>query len=173
MLEFELGNLSIKISKEALEKMMSFIQDENHKPEAGGILIGHYLEDDNYSITDVSSPSLFDKSSRFNFTRSKKNAQKIINKIFKESNGKKIYLGEWHTHPEDYPTPSGLDKKSILEQIQGNILNSEIIFMLIVGRNGIYISYVEKSGIKNALKINFEEINKISIEISRTTLAKN
>ena len=158
MIEFELGDLSIKISEEVFEKMKSFIQDENHKPEAGGILIGHYLEDNNYSITDVSSPSELDKSSRFNFTRSKKNAQKIINKIFKDSKGKKIYLGEWHTHPEDYPTPSSLDKKSILEQIRGNILNSETIFMLIIGRKGLYISYVEKTGIKTEKNINFEEI---------------
>ena len=157
MMEFELGNLSIKISEEVFEKMKSFIQDEKYKPEAGGILIGHYLEDNNYSITDVSSPSKLDKSSRFNFTRSKNNAQKIINKIFKDSKGKKIYLGEWHTHPEDYPTPSGLDKKSILEQIRGNILNSEIIFMLIIGRKGLYISYVEKTGIKTEKNIKFEE----------------
>ncbi|MFD0836666.1 Mov34/MPN/PAD-1 family protein [Mariniflexile aquimaris] len=155
MIEFKLGNLSIKISEEVFEKMKSFIQDENHKPEAGGILIGYYLEDNNYSIIDSSLPSRFDKSSRYNFTRSKKNAQKIINKNFKDSKGKKIYLGEWHTHPEDYPTPSCLDKKSILEQIRGNILNSKIIFMLILGRKGIYISYADKNEIKAFKNINF------------------
>ncbi|WP_100612825.1 Mov34/MPN/PAD-1 family protein [Confluentibacter lentus] len=155
MIEFKLGNLSIKISEEVFEKMKSFIQDENHKPEAGGILIGYYLEDNNYSIIDSSSPSRFDKSSRYNFTRSKKNSQKIINKNFKDSKGKKIYLGEWHTHPEDYPTPSCLDKKSILEQIRGNILNSKIIFMLILGRKGIYISYADKNEIKAFKNINF------------------
>lgn len=157
MIEFELGDISIKISEEVFEIMKSYIQNENHKPEAGGILIGHYLENNNFSITDVSLPSAYDKSSRYNFTRSKKNAQKIINKMFKDSEGKKIYLGEWHTHPEDYPTPSNLDKKSILEQIKGNILNSEIIFMLIIGRKGLYISYVEKTGIKTEKNIKFEE----------------
>ncbi len=155
MIEFELGNLSIKITEDVFEKMKIFIQDEKHKSEAGGVLMGYFLEDNNYSITDVSSPSELDKSSRFTFTRSKKNAQKIINKIFKDSNGKKIYLGEWHTHPEDYPTPSSLDKKSILEQIRGNILNSEIIFMLIIGRKGIYISCVEKAGIIAEKNIDF------------------
>lgn len=70
MIEFELGDLSIKISEEVFEKMKSFIQDENHKPEAGGILIGHYLEDNNYSITDVSSPSELDKSGYTNLASS-------------------------------------------------------------------------------------------------------
>ncbi|HTG65019.1 MAG TPA: Mov34/MPN/PAD-1 family protein [Flavobacterium sp.] len=157
MIELELGDLSIKLSEEVFEKMKLFIQDQSQKPEAGGILIGHYLDNNNYSITDVSLPSKHDKSSRFNFTRSKKNAQKIINEFFKDSKGKKIYLGEWHTHPEDYPAPSGLDKKSILEQIRGNILNSEIIFMLIIGRKGFYISYVEKTGIKIEKNIKFDE----------------
>lgn len=155
MIKFELENLSIKISENVLEKMKTFIQNESYKPESGGILIGYHLDIKNYSITDISLPSHFDKSSRFNFTRSKINAQRIINKAFKDSKGKKIYLGEWHTHPEDFPSPSGLDKKSILEQIRGNILNSEIIFMLIIGRKGLYISYVEKTGIKIEKNINY------------------
>ncbi len=70
----------------------------------------------------------------------------------------KIYLGERNSHPEDFPSPYGLDKKSILEQIRGNILNSEIIFMLIIGRKGLYISYVEKTGIKTEKNIKFENI---------------
>lgn len=159
MLIIELGGLSIKISFEVLEKMFHYIQNDNIKPEAGGILIGHDLEDNNFSITDISIPSVYDKSSRFNFTRSKKNAQLILNKFFKESNGKKIYLGEWHTHPEDYPTPSPIDNKSILERIQRDVLNSEIIFMIIVGRKGLYITYVEMNGIKTEKIINFEEIS--------------
>ena len=159
MLVIELGGASIKISFEVLEEMFHYIQNDNNKPEAGGILIGHDLEDHNFSITDISIPSVYDKSSRFNFTRSKKNAQKILNKFFKESNGKKIYLGEWHTHPEDYPTPSLLDNKSILERMQRDVLNSEIIFMIIVGRKKFYISFVKIDGIKNEKSINFKDID--------------
>ena len=82
-----------------------------------------------------------------------------MNKFFKESNGKKIYLGEWHTHPEDYPTPSLLDNKSILERMQKDVLNSEIIFMIIVGRKNFYISFVKMDGIKNEKNINFKDID--------------
>jgi hypothetical protein len=45
--------------------------------------------------------------------------------------------------------------------------------MLIVGRKGVYISYVEKNGIKNSLNINFDEINKISLDILSANLTKN
>lgn len=82
--------------------------------------------------------------------------------MFKDSNGKKIYLGEWHTHPEDYPKPSSLDKNSILKQIRGNILNSEIIFMLILGRKNINISCVEKNGIKASKNIDFNILTPLS-----------
>lgn len=155
MIEFELGQLSLKISIDVIENLKKFIQDDLNKPESGGVLIGFYIEDNIYSITDISFPSIYDKASRYNFTRSVKNAQKVLNNFFKESNGKKIYLGEWHTHPEDYPTPSELDKKSILKQISGNVLNSKVIFMLIVGKKGFYISSVDNCGIKTEKKINF------------------
>ncbi|MFH6988489.1 Mov34/MPN/PAD-1 family protein [Flavobacterium collinsii] len=158
MIEFELENLSVKISRDVLENLKKFIQDDLHKPESGGVLIGFYIEDNTYSITDVSFPSIYDKSSRYNFTRSIKYAQKVLNVFFKESNGKKIYLGEWHTHPEDYPTPSSLDQKSILEQMRGNVLNSQIIFMMIIGRKGFYISSVDKNGIKTKKKVRFDEL---------------
>ncbi|MEZ0129613.1 Mov34/MPN/PAD-1 family protein [Flavobacterium sp. LBUM151] len=158
MIEFDLGNLSVKISRDVLGNLKKFIQDDLQKPESGGVLIGFYIEDDTYSITDISFPSSYDKSSRYNFTRSIKNAQNVLNDFFKESNGKKIYLGEWHTHPEDFPTPSSLDEKSILQQMRGNILNSQIIFMIIIGRKGIYISSVNKNGIKTKKKVRFDEL---------------
>ncbi|WP_264524037.1 Mov34/MPN/PAD-1 family protein [Flavobacterium sp. N502536] len=158
MIEFILGNLFVKISRNVLEDLKKFIQDDLQKPESGGILIGFYIEDNTYSITDVSFPSSYDKSSRYNFTRSIKNAQNVLNQFFKESNGKKIYLGEWHTHPEDFPIPSSLDEKSILQQMTGNILNSQIIFMMIIGRKGIYISSVDENGIKTKKKVKFDEL---------------
>lgn len=159
MLKIDFEDLSVKISYEILIKIQEFIQDDSIKPESGGILIGHDLQDNNFSITDISTPSVYDKSNRFNFIRSKKNAQLILNKFFKESNGKKIYLGEWHTHPEDFPTPSSVDKKSILERLHNDVLNSEIIFMIIVGRKSFYISFVKTDGIKNEKNINFKDID--------------
>ncbi|SMP15208.1 Mov34/MPN/PAD-1 family protein [Flavobacterium hercynium] len=158
MIEFNLGNLFVKISRDVLANLKKYIQDDLHKPESGGVLIGFYIEDNIYSITDVSFPSSYDKSSRYNFTRSIKNAQNVLDDFFKKSNGKKIYLGEWHTHPEDFPMPSSLDEESILQQIRGNILNSKVIFMVIIGRKGIYISSVDKNGIKTKNKVKFHEI---------------
>jgi len=158
MIIVKLGNIKVKIYKTVLDKMNDYIQDVSSKPESGGILMGYVLKENVFAINDISVPSKFDKASRYNFTRSKKNAQMILNKAFKSSNGKQIYLGEWHTHPEDYPSPSNLDFKSIKKQFHGNILNSPVIFMLIYGRKGFYITHENSDSIRSEQNISFNPL---------------
>ena len=136
----ELGDIILRIDQKVIDIISSFIQDEKDKPEAGGILMGYYIDDYSFFISDLTVPSNYDKSSRFNFIRSFINAQKFINHFFKSSKGKKIYLGEWHTHPEKLPTPSSTDLDSFEEQLKKNKLNSKFIFMIIIGIEGMYAS---------------------------------
>ena len=144
MVKVKSKQVTIRFSEEVLKRLETFIQDDNVKPESGGILVGYFIEPDTFSVTDISTPSKKDKASRFGFIRSKKSAQKFIDKHFENSRGKKIYLGEWHTHPEDYPTPSFVDKCSIKLQYTKNRLNSTVIFMVIIGRKSIYIASYSK-----------------------------
>ncbi|PWK20014.1 Mov34/MPN/PAD-1 family protein [Xanthomarina spongicola] len=159
MITVKLGNVKVKIYKNVIDKMNDYIQDVSYKPESGGILMGYVLKENVFAINDISVPSKLDKASRYNFTRSKKNAQQILNKAFNNSDGKQIYLGEWHTHPEDFPSPSNLDFKSIKKQFQGNILNSPLIFMIIYGRKGFYITYEKGDSIRSAQNISFKSLN--------------
>lgn len=159
MIAIDLNPIMVRMSKELILAMSSFIQDDNKKPESGGILIGYYQEKGSYIITDFTQPKNGDKQSRYEFIRSKKNAQKVLLALFKESDGKKIYLGEWHTHPEDNPTPSGTDISSIINRIKKDRINSETIFMIIFGRKSFYISSVNKSGIQMSRNISYNEIN--------------
>ena len=159
MIIIELDGITIKISKSVINNMMKFKQDAFEKPEAGGILIGYYIQNNSFSITDITTPTLYDKSSRFNFIRNIKSVQSTLKRLFKKSGGKKIYLGEWHTHPENTPTPSGLDNKSIIDQLKFNQLNSDIIFMIIIGRNGFYISSVKKWKIISFKTVLYIDVN--------------
>ncbi|MDO6603173.1 hypothetical protein [Arenibacter palladensis] len=68
-------------------------------------------------------------------------------------------MGEWHTHPEDVPKPSGLDKKSIVDQIRKSRLNSDKIFALIMGRKGLHLSLVKKEGVVYEKQLRFEELS--------------
>lgn len=163
MIRLEVNNITVKIADSVLNEMLLFKQDSAIKAESGGILLGYFIDESIFTITNITTPTAYDKSSRYNFIRNRKSAQKAINKLFKESGGKKIYLGEWHTHPENFPSPSFLDNNSIIEQVKYNRLNSNVIFMIIVGNSGLFISSINAEGILSETNISYIEMEKFSI----------
>ena len=96
------------------------------------------------------NPNKFDKATRTGFIRDKDAAQVIVDFEFINSDNKSIYLGEWHTHPEDIPTPSEQDMKMIKEQFHKNSLNEPVIFLVIVGLKKNYINIYDGKKIGTA-----------------------
>lgn len=143
----EFDRITIRIPFLIIDKFLEFKQDTHEKPESGGCLIGYYLDEYSFVLTDITVPTKYDHSSRFNFTRSKMSIQDTLSTLFIESFGKKIYLGEWHTHPQNLPIPSTLDNLSIIKQAKFNQLNSDTIFMIIIGNTGFHISLVKNKKI--------------------------
>ncbi|MDO5636496.1 MAG: Mov34/MPN/PAD-1 family protein [Myroides sp.] len=144
-------DLSISLSNKVVSVFKKYIQNDVKKPEAGGIITGKVYEK-LVEVLNCSEPTILDQRSRYNFSRSYKSAQKYINKIFNESKGEEIYLGEWHTHPEDIPIPSNTDIKSFNKTLNKNILNSNIHFMIIVGRTAIYLGiYFDRKFINKSI----------------------
>lgn len=154
-----LWDTNLKFLPKAFHKMQAYIQDNHSKEEAGGIMLGYCIDKNNFSIIEVTVPNKGDKRSRYSFWRSSVLHQRFLNKLFKMSKGKTIYLGEWHTHPEDVPNPSGLDRKSIVEQIRRSELNSDTIFALIMGNKGLHLSMVKKEGVIFERQLKFEELS--------------
>jgi integrative and conjugative element protein (TIGR02256 family) len=136
----------IFISTEVIALFKKHIQNKKDLPESGGIITGEIL-DKVIKIITCSEPSSDDIQSRYNFIRSHKTAQNFINYRFKISNGTEIYLGEWHTHPEDKPTPSNTDLKSFHKTLKNNRLNSDVHFMIIVGIVETYFAIYNKGNI--------------------------
>lgn len=156
-MEFELNKIPFKIDNSVFEIFKKYIQDDNKKEESGGVLIGK-VYDNHIEILDCSEPTQFDKRSRYNFNRSFKSGQEFIDMKFESSQGKEIYLGEWHTHPENNPRPSGIDLKNFEKSLKNNILNSDTHFMIIIGITSIYIGvYIDKKQVDN-LRINNKDI---------------
>lgn len=133
---FKYQNIKIAISQSVLDGLNNFVQT-GKKLENGGVLMGSIF-DNRIEILRISVPTPFDKCNRYGFIRDKKSAKLFIDYEFVNSNGKIIYLGEWHTHPEDYPAPSSQDIKMIKEQYKENIFNEKFLLMLILGRKDIY-----------------------------------
>ncbi|WP_121965000.1 Mov34/MPN/PAD-1 family protein [Myroides sp. N17-2] len=148
-MNIECYNFTLSLSDIVLNIFKKHVQYDVHLPESGGILTGKLYED-LVEILNCSEPTVSDKQSRYNFNRSYKAAQIFINEKFEKSKGKEIYLGEWHTHPEDNPTPSVTDIKNFTKTISKNKLNSNTHFMIIIGIKSIYIGiYTERKLIEN------------------------
>lgn len=133
---------NLNIDETVTSIFLKYVQLNPNSFESGGILTGK-IYDESIEILNCSEPTKLDNRQKYNFNRSCKSAQVFINKRFDMSKGEEIYLGEWHTHPEDIPTPSQLDIKSFSKTISKNILNSCIHFMIIIGRVENYIGIYE------------------------------
>ena len=133
----------INFSGETISILQEFTQHKKKQPEAGGIILGK-SDGDEIDILKLSTPTELDKASRFNFERHRLSAQIVINYEFYNSSGKITYLGEWHTHPEDFPSPSGRDIKMIGQQLKGNKIHTNFLLLVIKGRRGIYIGIYHK-----------------------------
>lgn len=138
MKELQIYNYKIIIADNVQAIFKSHIQYKEKFNESGGILLGQ-VKDNVIYILKASTPNEFDKSARFSFVRSKSAAQIIVNYEFENSEGKTIYLGEWHTHPEKKPKPSNQDIKMIEAQFRLGILNEDFILLMIQGIGMLYI----------------------------------
>jgi len=132
------GNLVLsEMSHSTIQK---YLQHEMSAAEAGGVLLGRLILNSNdVIIDDVTIPSKVDKRNRFFFWRSRKTAQEQVNEAWKESYQTRVYLGEWHTHPEDDPSPSCVDKKNWRRIVRNARYEQESLFFIIAGRKTIRI----------------------------------
>lgn len=146
------GDKDVIVTDLVTSKILSYRQFGINDPESGGILVGKIF-DWVIRLSDCSVPTKFDRRGRFNFVRSAKSAQLFVDKKFKRSKGREIYLGEWHTHPEDYPKPSVLDLSDFRKTIKDGVLNSAVLFMIIVGLKGVYVGVYENRSLIREFEI--------------------
>lgn len=133
-----LSTYRIFISEDVINIFKQFQQVKRTMNEAGGILLCQKVGSNLY-INKASTPNKYDIRSRFEFIRHKDAAQVIVDFEFINSAGKGIYIGEWHTHPENTPNPSPQDRKMISEQYKKGKLSEPFLLLAIIGLKDIYI----------------------------------
>lgn len=109
--------------------------------ESGGIIIGK-RRSSNMEVVAITTPQLKDKRSRCRFDRKEFGHATILGQYWNQSNGEDNYLGEWHTHPEDFPTPSPTDLST------WKAMSSEHgipLLAVIIGRVKNYYTIVSRS----------------------------
>ena len=124
------GSLVV-IIPDVIKVFMSYRQLNVTSPESAGVLIGE-RRGSHIVIKTVSEPNNNDIRSRFTVNRIGTHHQQKVDQAFIDSKGTSQYVGEWHTHPEDIPTPSGLDFESWNENLNSIKLghNSAIIYYI-------------------------------------------
>lgn len=140
------GIKRLKVPSRILQELAAYEQFPDRK-EKGGILLGFTYKDYD-EILELSQPSKADKIGLFSFVRRKTPAQKKINKAWNESGGYLIYLGEWHTHPRNAPTPSNQDLSMIENSLKTTKMEIPYLYLVIAGTNNtIWIGRQEKNGL--------------------------
>jgi integrative and conjugative element protein (TIGR02256 family) len=120
--------------------------------EAGGVLLGRLvLESSDVIIDAASEPAPKDVRSRFRFFRAALPAQRVVNAAWADSGGSKNYLGEWHSHPEDVPSPSGTDLEDWHRVVLKTLCEQDFLLFVIVGR--VSIKLWELSRVKELVPI--------------------
>lgn len=131
MLKFILGSTIIEIREDVLERLLDYRQKELETPESGGILQGKRLKNGGIIITDLTEPQPNDVQKRSFFKKDKDIHQQLSDKMWRESRGTCVSLGEWHTHPESDPTPSPLDKRGWNKNVRKQSDKNVYLFIIV------------------------------------------
>lgn len=143
----EIG-LSLEVEAELLNELLE-IGKTHYPKEFGGFLIGYYSEDNKHlHITDTILPKKY-QASRYSFERSTNGIENKLREYYAE-NPQKVYIGEWHTHPDNNPTPSATDISAINTIINSKNNSIENPILLIIGYSkttvefGLYVWFKNK-----------------------------
>ena len=134
------GGGTLFIADAAWRALLGFRQMEASDLEAGGILLGRLIRDVSDVIVDsISHPGIADRRERTKFWRGKASTQAIVDRAWADSGGTRVYLGEWHSHPEDDPRRSPLDRDEQGRIVRNARYEQRFLFFAIVGRRVVRV----------------------------------
>ena len=127
-----------------LETFGVYRQNSMAATEAGGILLGH-VRGEHLEVIQATPPQAGDVRRRMQYERNDPAHQTIADLMWRQSDGETRYLGEWHTHPEDRPSPSSVDMNGWTHRALAR-QDGRATLAVIVGRVGLYVSLVDGEG---------------------------
>ena len=123
-------------------------QDAPSVAESGGQLLAR-LGSGHIEIERATGPRRSDRSSRYSFRPNRRAERREIRYFFRRGFH---YVGDWHTHPQAYPRPSGSDKDSIREEFELSRHELPYFVLVIVGSaplpQGLFVCTVGHEGIR-------------------------
>lgn len=131
----------LKINEEALNQISKNLNETIIKQkEHCGVLLGREIINSfNVIIDKITEPSEKDIQSKYYFFRDNKYHQMQIKNEWEKSKGTCNYIGEWHTHLEEYPNPSSKDIKEWKKALKNFKFDRKTLFFIIIGTKEISI----------------------------------
>lgn len=130
-----MSTFRLELAREVSNSFSRWRQLDARAVEAGGVLLGKYFpEHALVEVHIVTSPRASDERRRAFFRRQAELHQSVASAVHSGSSGRLGYVGGWHTHPEDDPTPSGLDIRDWRRAVRSDEYSTPGLFFVIVGR---------------------------------------
>ena len=118
---FEGYGRRVTVSEEVVRVWHAHRQTEATAAESFGVLMGTTSVDRREIwIEAVTTPLRRDRRSRYSFALRDAGHQRAACRMFASSDGRAIYLGTWHTHPEPVPKPSDIDRNDWVTCLRAN-----------------------------------------------------
>lgn len=130
----------VNFDDKVLDVFRQHIQHLSSDAEAGGLLLGE-VRGGHLSLVDATFPTAGDLRSRYSFERLPQGHAEVALKMWSESLGTVRYLGEWHSHPQDLPIPSGIDR-SEWKRLASERKDKRPFLAVIVGKAGLHVELV-------------------------------
>ena len=103
------GKYTVALDVKCLEKLAD-LACRAWPCETGATLVGSYSDDGFTARIDEAGPMPPDSmGKKMSFVRGVIGLRKFFNRIFSDSDGKRHYIGEWHSHPNGVASPSCTD----------------------------------------------------------------
>lgn len=129
-LDFRADHMKVRIEAGPLAMFEAHRQTRFYHREAGGQLFGK-IGRARWTATHATGPDRNDRRCRFGFKPDRGREQREIDDFHARGY---VYLGDWHTHPEDTPGPSARDLDSIDDIVRRSKHHLPGFLLCIVGR---------------------------------------
>jgi integrative and conjugative element protein (TIGR02256 family) len=148
-LTIKVEQISVRVGPQALATFDAHRQRRCYQREAGGQLFAR-VQNNDWEIVSATGPRSRDRRGRFSFWPHRASEQE---EIFEQHALGLDYVGDWHTHPEERPTPSPDDLTSIAEIVRRSTHHLPGFLLLIVGRrpfpDGLWASFHSVDGARS------------------------
>ena len=141
------GRQSVTFPPEVLNHFAAHRQLHAGDREAGGQLFARF-EGSAIVVEAATGPRATDWRSRFSFRPHRWAERREIKRMHARG---LHYVGDWHTHPEALPTPSGTDVRSMAEMFRESRHDLAGFIMVIVGTaavpEGLFVGVTDELGV--------------------------